>query len=66
MTDDTPTHIGVIETTGVVDTPEGDKILLETDQGRFLVTITDQQVATALEMTAEQYRRSVVRGDTDE
>lgn len=61
---ETPVNIGTLKKTGTVETPEGQKILLETDQGEFLLTCESKGMCDSLCITADMYTRYVVAGET--
>jgi hypothetical protein len=63
--DDAPVHVGTLEQSGVVDTPDGPKLKLETDQGAFLLTADAKTPVDQLSMALDLYLGDVMRGETD-
>lgn len=66
VSDETPVHLGTLERSGTVETPDGVKLKLETSQGEFLLTADAKTPLDALVQSVEMYTHDVVRGESDE
>lgn len=61
MTDEKTVHLGELQQSGVVTTPDGSKLKVETDQGEFLLTADAKVDLDALQQSIEMYTQDVVR-----
>jgi len=65
MSDD-PVYLGTLEQSGSVETDDGPKLMLKTDQGKFLLDADEKMQIDGLSMGVDHYLRDFMRSDHDE
>jgi len=66
MASDDPVHMGTLEQSGSVETDDGPKLMLKTDQGEFLLDADEKTQIDGLSVSVDHYLDDFMRGNSGE